>query len=37
MLNKKVIHKTLGEGTIVKFENNITTVQFATKTLNFCG
>ena len=35
MLNKKVIHKTLGEGTIVKFENNITTVQFATKTLNF--
>lgn len=35
MLNKKVIHKTLGEGTIVKFENNITTVEFSTKTLNF--
>ena len=35
MLNRKVIHKTLGEGTIVKFENNIATVEFSTKTTNF--
>ena len=35
MLNRKVIHKTLGEGTIVKFENNIATVEFSSKTTNF--
>lgn len=35
MLNKKVIHKTLGEGVIVKFENNIVTVEFESKTINF--
>ena len=35
MLNKKVIHKTLGEGTIVKFENNIVTVEFPEKTTTF--
>ncbi len=35
MLNKKVIHKTFGEGVIVKFENNIVTAEFPGKTLNF--
>ena len=35
MLNKKVIHKTLGEGVIVKFEDNIATVKFSERTLDF--
>ena len=37
MLNKKVIHTNaaIGEGTIVKFENNIVTVEFSDKTMNF--
>ena len=35
MIKKKVIHKTFGEGVIVKFENNIVTVQFESKTTDF--
>lgn len=35
MLNKKVIHKTLGEGVIVKFEDNIATVKFSERTIDF--
>ena len=35
MLNKKVIHKTFGEGEIIAFENNIVTVRFAEKTSDF--
>ena len=37
MLNKKVIHTNaaIGEGTIVKFENNIVTVEFSDKIMNF--
>ena len=35
MLNKKVIHKTYGEGVIISFENNIVTAEFSGKTANF--
>ena len=35
MLNKKVIHKTFGEGVIIRFENNIVTAEFSGKTMNF--
>ena len=35
MLNKKVIHKTLGEGVIVKFEDNIVTAEIAGKMMKF--
>ena len=35
MLNKKVIHKTLGDGVIVKFENSIVTVKFDSKVADF--
>ena len=35
MLNKKVVHKTLGEGVIVKFEDNIATVEFSERTMDF--
>ena len=35
MLNKKVIHKTFGEGRIIKFEDSIVTVEFSEKTTTF--
>ena len=35
MLNKKVIHKTLGEGVIVKFEDNIVTAEISGKMMKF--
>ena len=35
MLNKKVIHKTLGVGVIVKFEDNIATLKFSERTIDF--
>ena len=35
MLNKKVIHKTYGDGRIIKFEDNIVTVEFSEKTTTF--
>ena len=35
MLNKKVVHKTLGEGVIVKFEDNIVTAEISGKMMKF--
>ena len=35
MLNKKIIHKTLEEGVIVKFEDNIVTAEIAGKMMKF--
>lgn len=35
MLNKRVISKTYGEGRIIKFEDNIVTVEFPEKTTTF--
>ena len=35
MLNKRVIHKAFGEGMIIRFENDIVTVEFAARTVDF--
>ncbi len=35
MINRKVIHKTFGEGVIIGFENNIATVRFSERDVDF--
>ena len=35
MLNKRVIHKAFGEGMIIRFENDIVTVEFSARTVDF--
>ena len=35
LINEKVLHKTLGEGTVVAVDEEVITVQFARKTSKF--